>query len=77
MKRSAENRAVTGKVKSQPKQAMANIRQLMELRVPFARPTPTVEPVMQWVVETGRPSLVAAKTVVRAPSSILKPRLGL
>jgi hypothetical protein len=29
------------------------MRQLIDLHVPEQRPTPTVAPVMHWVVETG------------------------
>ncbi|KAG8419447.1 hypothetical protein J3458_004312 [Metarhizium acridum] len=49
---------------------------LIHLQSPFARPTPTVAPVMHWVVDTGSESLVAVRTVTALASSIQNPRLG-
>ena len=38
-----------------------------------AAPTPTMQPVMVWVVETGMPSSVAANSVMAPPVSAQKP----
>ena len=50
--------------------------QLTVLHVPEHKPTPTVAPVIHWVVETGRARRVAMKTVTADPSSMEKPRHG-
>ena len=39
-------------------------------------PTPTMAPVMVWVVETGMPSAVARKSVIAPPVSAQKPCTG-
>lgn len=54
----------------------ATILQLRDLKSPLQRATPIVAPTMHWVVEMGRASLVAMTTVVAAPNSIEKPRVG-
>lgn len=36
-------------------------------------PTKTTDPTLQWVVEMGRPILLAKRTVIAAPISIVKP----
>lgn len=36
-------------------------------------PTNTTEPTLQWVVEMGKPILLASSTVIAAPISIVKP----
>ena len=42
-----------------------------------AAPTPTIAPVMVWVVETGMPSPVAMKSIAAPPVSAQKPPTGL
>lgn len=42
---------------------------------PLIHPTNTTEPTLQWVVEIGRPTLLASSTVIAAPISIVKPLL--
>ena len=44
--------------------------------MPRAMPTPSTAPTRVWVVEIGRPVPDASTTVVAAPSSAAKPRLG-
>src|SRR5512140_3772158 len=39
-------------------------------------PTPTIEPVMAWVVETGIPKCVAVKMAMAAPVSAANPPTG-
>lgn len=74
---SPETRPAAGRVKTQDEATNPNIFQLMDLRPPpLHRPTEVVAPVMQWVVETGRPSLEHVKTVSEVPNETLKPRLG-
>lgn len=41
-----------------------------------AAPTPTMEPVMVWVVETGIPNPVAVNSVIAPPVSAQKPCIG-
>ena len=41
-----------------------------------AAPTPTMAPVMVWVVETGTPRLVAMNRVIAPPVSAQKPCIG-
>ena len=41
-----------------------------------AAPTPTIAPVMVWVVETGMPSPVARNSVIAPPVSAQKPCIG-
>src|SRR4029079_12566617 len=41
-----------------------------------AAPTPTIAPVMVWVVETGTPNAVARKSVNAPPVSAQKPWMG-
>ena len=41
-----------------------------------AEPTPTMAPVIVWVVETGMPSSVAMKRVMAPPVSAQKPCIG-
>ncbi len=43
---------------------------------PRAAPTPTIAPVMVWVVETGMPSQVAPNRVIAPPVSAQKPCCG-
>ena len=38
-------------------------------------PTPAIEPVTVWVVETGTPSSVAIKITAAAPASAAEPRI--
>src|SRR5205085_4572153 len=45
-------------------------------RVPLVAPTPTIAPVMVWVVETGMPSLAMARMVTPPPVSAQKPPIG-
>ena len=40
-------------------------------------PTPTIAPVIVWVVETGTPKAVAVKSVIAPPVSAQKPPTGL
>ena len=40
-------------------------------------PTPTMAPVMVWVVDTGIPSAVARNSVIAPPVSAQKPSTGL
>ena len=42
----------------------------------FELPTPTMAPVMVWVVETGIPMLVATNSVIAPPVSAQKPPTG-
>ena len=42
-----------------------------------AAPTPIIAPVIVWVVDTGMPSHVAAKSVIAPPVSAQKPCIGL
>ena len=42
-----------------------------------AEPTPTIAPVMVWVVDTGMPSAVARNSVSAPPVSAQKPPTGL
>lgn len=48
----------------------------MQRQSPFAKPTPTVAPVMHCVVETGSRSLVAIITVMDVANSMQNPRVG-
>jgi hypothetical protein len=48
----------------------------MARKSPLQRPTPTVEPVMQCVVEIGSLSCVARIIVITEPSELAKPREG-
>ena len=41
-----------------------------------ADPTPTIAPVMVWVVDTGMPSIVARNRVIAPPVSAQKPPTG-
>src|ERR1700709_2642724 len=41
-----------------------------------AAPTPTIAPVIVWVVETGMPNAVAANRVTAPPVSAQKPCIG-
>ena len=43
----------------------------------FTDPTPTMAPVMVWVVDTGTPSQVARNKVMAPPVSAQKPPTGL
>ncbi len=45
-------------------------------RVPRVAPTPTIAPVMVWVVETGMPSSASARIVTPPPVSAQKPSTG-
>lgn len=47
-----------------------------ELTRPKAQPTETTLPTLQWVVEIGRPILLANRTVADAPFSMTKPVAG-
>src|SRR6185295_14136824 len=42
----------------------------------FAAPTPMIEPVIVWVVETGIPSSVAANSMIEPPVSAQQPCTG-
>src|SRR5262245_5854964 len=42
-----------------------------------AEPTPTIEPVMVWVVDTGTPNPVAMKSIVAPAAEAQKPPTGL
>jgi hypothetical protein len=46
-------------------------------RVRCAAPTPTIAPVMVWVVDTGTPRLEARNSVIAPPVSAAKPPTGL
>jgi hypothetical protein len=52
------------------------MRQLMDRQVPAQRPTPTVAPEIQWVVETGSAKRVAITTVMAEPNSMENPHDG-
>lgn len=52
------------------------MRQLMVRQVPEQRPTPTVAPVIHWVVEIGSLRRVARIIVIADPSSMENPREG-
>ena len=43
---------------------------------PFARPTPSTAPTIEWVVEIGIPSLLATRIVEAAANSAAKPLVG-
>src|SRR5512133_3760386 len=45
-------------------------------RVPRVEPTPTIAPVMVWVVETGIPQWASARIVTPPPVSAQKPPMG-
>ena len=53
----------------------ATLQRTAETRL--AAPTPTMAPVMVWVVDTGMPMLVAANRVMAPPVSAQKPCWGL
>ena len=59
-----------GHVIIQPKKMTANIPQFTEATEPLHKPTQNVDPVMQWVVDTGMPTREAIMTVNMAPSSM-------
>jgi hypothetical protein len=74
---SPDTRPAAGRVKTQDEATNPSIFQLMDLTPPpLHRPTAVVAPVIQWVVETGRPSLEHVKTVREVPNETLTPRLG-
>ena len=43
----------------------------------WVEPTPTMAPVMVWVVDTGMPNVVARNKVIAPPVSAQKPPTGL
>ena len=66
----------TGKVSIQLKKHHARSFQLRAPNFPLHKPTPAVAPVIQCVVDTGRPILEAVSTVSDVPNSIENPRDG-
>ena len=68
----AEIPPATGNVSTQARKMFLNNDQ-STLPSDRTRPTVTIEPTLQWVVEIGRPSFEATKTVMAAPISIQKP----
>ena len=56
-------KAAAGQVMIQPPKMIAQLFQLTDCVLPLHRPTATVPPVTQWVVDTGMPSFDAIKTV--------------
>lgn len=64
-----------GKVTTQAMKMFLKSDQLT-LSLERTRPTKTMEPTLQWVVETGMPSWEAIKTVRADPSSMKKPLEG-
>jgi len=65
-----------GRVSTHEKKHQANNFQFKALILPLQRPTPAVAPVIQCVVEIGKPSFDAVNTVREVPNSMEKPRDG-
>ena len=70
--RAALKPAEAGTVTTQAMKMFLN-RDQSTLECERTRPTTTMEPTLQWVVEMGMPILEATRTVSAAPTSMQKP----
>lgn len=64
----AERSPAMGTVTSQAKAMLRKMPQETPSPPCEAQPTHTTEPTLQWVVDTGKPALLANKTVTAAPT---------